>query len=148
LNRVTSAKLAGISKDTFYEWLKQYSDFSDAVELAEKQAIESLVLRINIAAQGSPTEKSDWKAGAWLLERIAPEDFVLAQKVKHEGTVKHEFVRTDVQRLARSLLAGSSGHVEGDIQNEKQASASRLDSSVPRSVYPDQESLSEPRSAV
>jgi hypothetical protein len=71
----TAAAYAGISKDTFYRWLKRgaraksgiYKNFHDAVE---KALAESEVRDVMIIANAAAT---DWKAAAWRLERKFPE---------------------------------------------------------------------------
>ena len=70
----TAAAFAGISRDTFYEWLKKgsaaesgiYADFSDTIKKAMAEAELRDVLVINRAAATS------WQAAAWKLERKYP----------------------------------------------------------------------------
>ena len=70
----TAAAFAGISKDTFYQWLKKgaaantgiYADFSDAIKKAAAEAELRDVMVINRAAANS------WQAAAWKLERKYP----------------------------------------------------------------------------
>lgn len=72
----TAAAAAGISKVTFYEWLKRgagqakgsYRDFANAVEKAAAESEMADVARINKAAQDGV-----WQAAAWRLERKYPE---------------------------------------------------------------------------
>lgn len=62
---------AGISRDTFYEWLKRgrtdksgpYKDFADTIKKALADAENSLVAGIRKAGG------QQWQALAWLLER-------------------------------------------------------------------------------
>ncbi len=89
----TAAAYCGISKDTFYRWLRQgakaksgiYKDFSDAVEKAMADAEFRDVMIISNAAT------SDWKAAAWKLERRAPERWGRRDRVsadiEHSGSV-------------------------------------------------------------
>ena len=70
----TAAAFAGISKETFYQWLKKgagaksgiYVDFSDAIKKAMAEAELRDVMVINKASQTS------WQAAAWKLERKYP----------------------------------------------------------------------------
>lgn len=70
----TAACYAGISKETFYQWLKKgaaaksgiYADFSDAIKKAMAEAELRDVMVINRAAANS------WQAAAWKLERKYP----------------------------------------------------------------------------
>jgi len=61
--RRASCAAAGIDQTTFANWLKEYSDFSYAVEKAEGEA----ELR-NLAVIQDAT-KTTWQAAAWWLER-------------------------------------------------------------------------------
>ena len=97
----TAAALAGVHKDTLYEWLKRgrgqprgvYRAFSDAVEkamaIAEVRGVE-LVTR---AGEGTPTVLNaqgqvvtpgippQWQAMAWRLERKYPEKWGRRQRL-------------------------------------------------------------------
>tara|TARA_R110002110_G_scaffold100479_5_gene256010 strand:- start:1316 stop:1783 length:468 start_codon:yes stop_codon:yes gene_type:complete len=85
----TASALAGISKDTFYNWLKKgaaaqsgvFFEFSDAIQKAMAQAEMNDLLVINKAAQRS------WQAAAWKLERKYPNRWGLRSK--------HEIVGAD-----------------------------------------------------
>ena len=61
--RRASCAAGGIDQTTFANWLKEYSDFSYAVEKAEGEA----ELR-NLAVIQDAT-KTTWQAAAWWLER-------------------------------------------------------------------------------
>lgn len=72
-----AAEAAGISRATFYAWLKRaeskraadrpYREFAAAVEQAQAEAEARLVVLISRAGAKS------WQAAAWLLERQHPE---------------------------------------------------------------------------
>lgn len=70
-----TCELAGISRDTFYRWLKEGEvsdtglkrDFYDAVTRA--RAMSVIVLTHHIANDPS------WQAKAWLLERLHPKEW-------------------------------------------------------------------------
>ena len=59
----TACDAVGISKQTFYRWQEEKSDFSDAIKKAESKAITRNLLLIQNAA------KKSWQAAAWFLER-------------------------------------------------------------------------------
>ena len=68
-----AAQYGGISKDTFYRWLKLandptadkvFSDFSDAIKAAEADNAARCLLVIDDAANDG-----SWQAAAWMLER-------------------------------------------------------------------------------
>lgn len=70
----TAAAIAGISKETFYDWMKQGADpksrfapFSDAVVKASAEAEAMDLLLIGQAARAG-----QWQAAAWRLERKHP----------------------------------------------------------------------------
>jgi transposase len=67
---------AGINSRTLRIWMQRakageqpYQRFAEAVELADGESQQSLLLEIRRAAAG------DWKAAAWLLERMYPKKF-------------------------------------------------------------------------
>jgi hypothetical protein len=62
-SRQRAAALAGIHRDTLYEWMKQDPAFSDAIEKAEGDAEVRNVAIIQRAAD------TTWQAAAWWLER-------------------------------------------------------------------------------
>jgi hypothetical protein len=61
--RRAACAYANIDQGTFANWLKQHSDFSDAIEKAEGDAEVRNVAIIQKAAD------STWQAAAWWLER-------------------------------------------------------------------------------
>lgn len=73
--RTTAAICAGISKETFYQYLNEFPDFSDAIKRAEEQAVEHYVNVIHTASTQT------WQAAAWYLERRRKEDFGKQDKV-------------------------------------------------------------------
>lgn len=64
-----ACKYAGISEQTFYEWLKEFPEFSDAITQAEGAAAMKWLAIIEKAA----TELPQW--AAWKLERRYPRDY-------------------------------------------------------------------------
>lgn len=84
--------LAGIHKDTFYEWLARaekaprsiYGKFRDAVNKAMAEAENDAVMLITAAGT------TQWQALAWRLERAHPERWGQRMKVdsKNEHTGK------------------------------------------------------------
>lgn len=72
----TAAMSAGISRTTFYDWKakgeageEEFTDFSDALKIAEAQGTIKLLERIQIASE----DPKLWPAAAWILERRYPE---------------------------------------------------------------------------
>ena len=71
-----AANHGGIHKDTFYEWIKQYPDFSDAVKEAEAASELELVSKIKV--------DPSWQSKAWMLERRMPERWGRVDRLKQE----------------------------------------------------------------
>lgn len=71
--------LAGISQDTFYEWIKVHPEFSEAVKKARITAKDQCIKVVRKAAITS------WQAGAWFLERKYRDEFALRQELTGEG---------------------------------------------------------------
>ncbi len=61
---------AGISEDTFANWQKRYSDFSEAIKEAEGKAVVGWLAKIEQAANDGA-----WQAAAWKTERRYPQEY-------------------------------------------------------------------------
>jgi AcrR family transcriptional regulator len=59
---------AGISHETFYQWLRNKPDFFEAIKEAEARGAVSRLAKIEKAASDG-----NWQAAAWLLERRYPQ---------------------------------------------------------------------------
>jgi hypothetical protein len=70
LNYCQAAEAVGIHRDTFNEWAKTNSDFSDALLRAKGEGIDRRLKRIEQAAR-----KGNWQADAWWLERVCRDQF-------------------------------------------------------------------------
>ena len=75
-----AAQYAGIDHDTFLNWRKRYSEFSDAVKEAEGAATVGWLAKIEKAASDG-----NWQAAAWKLERRYPDDFGRRERIEHTG---------------------------------------------------------------
>jgi len=75
--RRAACAYAGISQDTFANWLKSNSHFADAIEKAEGDAEVRNVAIIQKAAD------STWQAAAWWLERKHKADW--SSRVEQTG---------------------------------------------------------------
>lgn len=97
----TAAKAAGLTKDTFYDWLHKgatqrkgiYKDFSDAVLKAMEEATLRDLNVIDKAAQ-----KGDWKAAAWKLEKSRPREYGTKKivRIENENTKDSSFGDTNI----------------------------------------------------
>ena len=73
---------AGIGTRTYYDWLEQYPEFREAVELAESRATLRWLHVIDQAASSGI-----WQAAAWKLERRHPHIYgrrVVEQEIKRD----------------------------------------------------------------
>lgn len=68
----------GITEETFSQWRKKYSEFSELVDSANSKVKEISLKSIRVG------EMRDWKAAAWRLERRWPDEY----KEKKEIEVK------------------------------------------------------------
>lgn len=80
----------GITKQTYYTWLKvgedaksgKYHDFLDAIKIAEQEAEAQYVGIINKAANDGT-----WQAAAWWLERRQPDRWGRKERHEHSGGI-------------------------------------------------------------
>jgi hypothetical protein len=86
---IYAAAIGGISYETFCQWRKKYSDFSDAIEAAKALGILArLQLIVNAAESG------DVAAARWWLEHVVPEHFARNRvELDHSvrSSVQHSF---------------------------------------------------------
>jgi transposase-like protein len=94
-----AAAFAGIHADSLYNWMKQGKEDEDQnVESEHRTFFERLTraraevhvrLAGEVRAAATSDREGDWRAAAWMLERLAPEDFGQRTLVEHEhsGTV-------------------------------------------------------------
>jgi hypothetical protein len=104
----TAAAAAGISRDTFYDWLKRgangkapYAEFSAAVDqaLAESEARDLATI---LAAS-----KTQWQAAAWRLERRFPDRYGRHDRTKVEGKIDVDVSGAELASKLARLLAGA-----------------------------------------
>lgn len=117
----SACALAGISRQTFYRWMKRgrdigdkpYDVFYEAVEKATAKA-EDRALKFIIVAS-----RDNWQANAWYLERRHPARWGRKPvEVSHTGQVDVSVTTQSLDSLAREfheLLAGGQNIVEGEI---------------------------------
>ena len=61
---------AGITEETFYQWRRSKSEFSDAIKEAEGKGALGWLAKIEQAASDG-----NWQAAAWKLERRYPDQY-------------------------------------------------------------------------
>lgn len=124
--RDTSYAIAGISHETFYDWVRrgeageaEYSEFLEAVKEAESFAEAYHVQNIRKAA-----EAGTWTAGAWWLERKRHEKWGRKDRVFNELTGKDgkdliPNTRNRLRNLSGEELALLAHVLRGDETEEK-----------------------------
>ncbi|MBS1983804.1 MAG: hypothetical protein JST16_06505 [Bdellovibrionales bacterium] len=86
----TAVALEGLSKQSFYRWLKQ-AESDDATELTQKlsdavkKAMAAAELR-DLAVIDRAAQQGEWTAAAWRLERKHPERWGRQARIQHEHT--------------------------------------------------------------
>ena len=81
--RTASYQSAGISQETFLEWLRRYPEFFDNVAAAEAAAENLMVASVRKAAVGG-----DWRAAESWLKRRRRDDWGDNEKVTHGGSLE------------------------------------------------------------
>jgi len=106
----TACALCGISKDTFYRWLRIAKsesptiaaiELSDAVERAMAEAETRFLNIIDCAAEGGA-----WQAAAWRLERMFPSKWGRQGKlqVEHSGPEGRPIEIEDRRKRIQAVL--------------------------------------------
>lgn len=94
-----AAAKCGVSDTTAYRWMQEGEgpdaptakrSFRDAVHEARAQALQNLVDSITAAAEGRYENRfgerqHDWRAAAWLAERMAPTELGQRAAIEHSG---------------------------------------------------------------
>lgn len=84
---------AGITEETFSQWRKKYSEFSEQVHMAEGQGATGWLAKIEKAANDGT-----WQAAAWKLERRYPKEYgrtVVEQEHSGDVTIKVVYANPD-----------------------------------------------------
>jgi transposase len=82
---------AGITEETFSQWRKKYSEFSDAIKEAEGAGAVGWLAKIEKAANDG-----SWQAAAWKLERRYPKEYGRqVVETEHSGAVTIKVVYAD-----------------------------------------------------
>jgi len=69
--RVRATKAAGISYETFCQWMDKYPEFFEQVKKAEEISYK----KIHDVCQRRIIEDKSWQSAAWWLERTDPANF-------------------------------------------------------------------------
>lgn len=101
---------AGITFETFNQWRRHKSEFSEAVQGAEGGGAVQCLLRIQQAANSG-----EWRAAAWILEHRHPEQY--GRQVL--DTYRHDVV----ERIAREEGVDPAKLYDLAFEREKRRSA-------------------------
>jgi len=88
----TACEIVGISEDTFIEWKKTKSEFSELIKKAEAEAIARNLTIIQLAAS------KEWQAAAWFLER---KDFKNWGRKELIGGITDEPIKLVIEHVAK-----------------------------------------------
>ena len=75
-----AARLAGLNPATVHRWREEDEEFKEAVEDALEFQIAVLTAKVDRASD------TDWKAAAWRLERLRPDEFGSKKEVNVTAT--------------------------------------------------------------
>lgn len=122
-----AAALNGINPSTLYEWRNRgdegeqpYSDFAKAIAQARAKARATALA--NVRSGVLPSMAPDWKAEAWWLERMYPDEFgaqaAVAVKVEKElgamlDTLKQNLDADTYHKVLGALAGENSGGEAG-----------------------------------
>ena len=103
-----SCSLAGISKPTYYNWLKKHEGFNSRAGAARANMEARHLANIEKAAKGDDKKKfkPDWKASAWALEKGFPGKYGYQARLKLEADVKStlDFTNEQLSEFAQRFL--------------------------------------------
>ena len=116
----TVCNIVGINQDTYYTWRRKgiadpdsvYGPFAETIARDRDLGKMRIVAMVDKAARDG-----DWRAGAWLLERMFPEEFMERQRLEHTGadglpigaSVDLEKLSSEELEAMRLLLAKAGG---------------------------------------
>lgn len=114
--RVWVARKLELTTETIRVWARDKPEFSAALKEAEEDRQESLLQRIAEASTqtyGEGIKPPDWKAAAWILERMYPKQFALKNRVElqAETTIRtsDDQLRAEIAQLEADLARVESG---------------------------------------
>jgi hypothetical protein len=92
----TACQTVGIHPSTFYRWLQRaerdgpnsiYAKFANSIREAEAKRERILLGLVRDGALPHGDRPGDWRAAAWMLERLMPERYGPTATIRHEGSV-------------------------------------------------------------
>lgn len=107
-----ACRYGGISFETFNEWRKQYSEFSEQVKEAEGEAVKGWLDQIETAAKNG-----SWQAAAWKLERRYPHEFGRRDRMPIDERELQRQFEAEMERITAGGEAGLSAGAESTAVN-------------------------------
>jgi hypothetical protein len=94
-----AAKRTGFSRNVVYEWFGRNPTKHDELKRRMKPVYLERVRELGEA-------KEDWRAYAWMLERMFPNEFALVStsRIEHSGSIDHQvhmIPESELQRMAQ-----------------------------------------------
>jgi hypothetical protein len=112
-----AAKATGFNRATVYEWFGRNPNKHDELKRRMKPVYLARVQELGEV-------KEDWRAYAWMLERMFPNEFALTEvhRVEHSGAVEHQvhmIPQSELLEMARIAAAvdadiEADGHLNGN----------------------------------
>jgi hypothetical protein len=106
-----AAKRTGFCRDVVYSWFGKNPDKHDELKRRMKPVYLARVQELGEV-------KEDWRAYAWMLERMFPNEFALTEvhRVEHSGAVEHQVKMLPESELLRMVQRAAA--VDASIENE------------------------------
>jgi Transposase len=106
-----AAKATGFNRATVYEWFGRNPNKHDELKRRMKPVYLARVQELGEV-------KEDWRAYAWMLERMFPNEFALTEvhRVEHSGAVEHQVKMLPESELLRMVERAAA--VDASIDNE------------------------------
>lgn len=103
--------IAGISKQTFYDWKKKFPDFSDDLKRA---MLLNKAMRLERIRQAGYI---NWQADAWYLERMWSDEFSMKHLIDVEGG-SEDPADTLMRKMFHAAVRLGGKRKPEDIENE------------------------------
>lgn len=129
-------KVCGACGYTAQQWLETseraareqvYVDFWQARERARGVAVAGLVDEIRSAAQTTRREAVDWRAAAWLAERLDPQAFHIPARLEVTGSAGGP---VQVEGRAEALARFAEAVRESSVEPDEEVDDGRVDGGV------------------
>ena len=88
--RVRACKMAGITYETFMDWMRNKIEFSERIKKAEDVGND----KIKDLCKRRIIEDKSWQSGAWWLERSYPDEYRLRTTQENTGDMTVNFNET------------------------------------------------------